>query len=191
MHNIKSYIGLLALMAALLFAQPFGAMAAESLKQLDTRADGPRILNMVAHAEARSLPAFKFIDRDGTQLSLEDFRGKLVALHFWATWCYPCREELPTVDAMHGELGGADFAVVPLSVDRDGAELVSRYYADNNINNLSVYIDEGMDAARALLVNGIPYTILVNREGEEIARVLGDRDWSTPEVMALMRQLIR
>jgi thiol-disulfide isomerase/thioredoxin len=170
---------------------PITASTGENLQQLDTRADGSRILNMVAHAEPRDLPAVKFIDHAGNQLSLEDFRGKVVALHFWATWCFPCREELPTVDALQEELGGEDITFVPLSVDRDGAKLVSQYYADNNIVNLPVYIDDGMNAARALLINGIPYTILIDREGREFARILGDRDWSTPEVAALMRKLIQ
>ena len=180
----------LLLAVAMLIAVPFGASAEESLKQLDTRADGSRILNMVAHSEARSVPAFKFLDGDGNYLTLADFRGKIVALQFWATWCFPCREELPTVDALQGELGGADFTFIPLSVDRDGSDLVRQYYADNGIVNLSVYIDEGMNAARAMLVNGIPYTILLNREGMEIARVLGDRNWYTPEAIALMRNII-
>ena len=196
MQNIKIYGHFfvrgpaLLLAIVLLFTAPLGAMAGESLRQFDTRDDGSRILNMVAHGEARRVPTFKFLDGDGNYLTLENFRGKVVALQFWATWCFPCREELPTVDALQGELGGADFTFVPLSVDRDGADLVRQYYADNGIKNLSVYIDEGMDAARAMLVNGIPYTILLNREGMEIARVLGDRNWFTPDAIALMRQLI-
>jgi len=191
MPNIKSYSVAGALLLVLLFAAPLGGVAAESLKQLDTRADGSRILNLIVHANARDLPAVTFSDIDGNRLSLEKFRGRVVALHFWAIWCYPCRAELPTVDALQGELGGADFTFVPLSVDRDGAKLVSQYYADNNIVNLPVYIDDGMNAARALLINGIPYTILIDREGREFARILGDRDWSTPEVAALMRKLIQ
>ena len=176
-----------ALAIALLFAPP---LSAESLTELDPRADGSRILNMVAHSEPRPVPAIQFLDEDGNYLSLEDFRGKVVALQFWATWCFPCREELPTVDALQGELGGADFTFIPLSVDRDGAGLVRQYYTDNDIKNLSIYIDVGMDAARAMRVNGIPYTILLNREGMEIARVLGDRNWFTPDAIGLMRKLI-
>ncbi len=181
----------LVLALALLFAAPGNAMAEEGLRELDTRADGSRILNLIARSHARELPAFKFVDRAGNQLTLENFRGKIVALHFWATWCFPCREELPTVDALQEQLGGEDFTVVPLSVDRGGAELVGQYYADNGIVNLPVYIDEGMDVARALLVNGIPYTILINREGREVARVLGDRNWATPDVTALLKKVIQ
>ncbi len=180
----------LVLAIGLLLAVPLGGTAAEGLKDLDTRADGSRVLNMVVHGEARAVPAFNFLDVDGNYLSLENFRGKIVALHFWATWCIPCRTELPTVDALQNQLGGEDFTFVPLSVDRDGADLVKQYYADHGIEHLTVYIDERMNAARAMLVNGIPYTILLNREGQEIARILGDRNWTAPDAIALMRKLI-
>jgi thiol-disulfide isomerase/thioredoxin len=180
----------LVLAIGLLCAVPLAGTAAESLKELDTRADGSRVLNMVVHREARAVPAFKFADVEGNYLSLENFRGKIVALHFWATWCIPCRKELPTVDALQNQLGGADFTFVPLSVDRDGADLVRRYYADHGIQHLPVYIDERMNAAQAMLVNGIPYTILINREGMEIARILGDRNWTAPDSIALMRKII-
>ena len=180
----------LVLAIGLLCAVPLAGTAAESLKELDTRADGSRVLNMVVHREARAVPAFKFADVEGNYLSLENFRGKTVALHFWATWCIPCRDELPTVDALQNQLGGKNFTFVPLSVDRDGADLVRRYYADHGIEHLPVYVDEGMNAAQAMLVNGIPYTIIINREGLEIARILGDRNWTAPDAIALMRRLI-
>ena len=174
----------------LLCALPLAGTAAQSLIDLDTRADDSRVLNMVIHDKARAVSAFKFIDIEGNYLSLENFRGKTVALHFWATWCIPCRDELPTVDALQNQLGGKNFTFVPLSVDRDGADLVRRYYADHGIEHLPVYVDEGMNAAQAMLVNGIPYTIIINREGLEIARILGDRNWTAPDAIALMRRLI-
>ena len=110
----------------LLCALPLAGTAAQSLIDLDTRADGSRVLNMVIHDKARAVSAFKFIDIEGNYLSLENFRGKTVALHFWATWCIPCRDELPTVDALQNQLGGKNFTFVPLSVDRDGTDLVRR-----------------------------------------------------------------
>jgi len=178
------------LAAVLLFASPLGGMAAQSLKDMDTRSDGSRILNMVVHDAARSVPEFKFVDAAGNQLSTKDFRGKFIALHFWATWCMPCRAEMPTIDALQELLGGEDFTFVPLSLDRKGAQLVQQYYVDHDLKNIPLYMDERMDAAQVLLVNGIPSTILLNRTGQEIARILGDRDWSTPDATDLMRRLI-
>jgi hypothetical protein len=97
---------------------------------------------------------------------------------------------MPTLDALQELLGGEDFTFVPLSVDRKGVKLVQQYYVDHNLTNAPLYMDERMDAAQALSVNGIPSTILLNRAGQEIARILGDRDWSTPDATALMRRLI-
>ncbi len=178
------------LAAVLLFASPLGGMAAQSLKDMDTRSDGSRILNMVVHDAARSVPEFKFFDAAGNQFSTKDFRDKFIALHFWATWCMPCRAEMPTIDALQELLGGEDFTFVPLSLDRKGAQLVQQYYVDHDLTNIPLYMDERMDAAQVLLVNGIPSTILLNRTGQEIARILGDRDWSAPDAADLMRRLI-
>jgi len=169
---------------------PLGEVGADNLKELDTRPDGSRVLNMVVHETPRALPDFAFIDGTGNYHGVEEFRHKVVALHFWATWCIPCRAELLTVNALQRELGGADFTFVALSVDRDGTEVVKLYYDDHGIEHLTVYVDEGMVAARAMLVNGIPYTILIDREGLEVARILGDRNWIAPDTIALMRQLI-
>jgi len=79
---------------------------------------------------------------------------------------------------------------VPLSVDRGGAALVSQYYNDHGIEHLTVYIDEDMNAAQAMLVNGLPYTILIDRDGLEIARIIGDRNWTARDVIVLIRRLI-
>lgn len=179
-----------ALAALFVAVLPFGGVGAVNLKELDTRPDGSRVLNMVVHDTPRALPAFDFVDGAGNRHGLEEFRRKIVALHFWATWCIPCRAELPTVNALQEKIGGVDFTFVPLSVDRDGAALVKQYYEDHGIEHLTVYIDEGMDAARAMLVNGLPYTILIDREGLEIARILGDRNWTASDTVILMRQLI-
>jgi len=172
-------------------ALTLGGSAAADLKELDTRPDGSRILSLIVHETPRAVPAFRFFDETDNRHGLQKFRGKIVALHFWATWCIPCRTELPMVDALQGELGSTDFTFVSLSVDRNGAALVRKYYDEHGIRNLAVYIDDGMDAAQTLLVNGFPYTIFFNREGLEIARLLGERNWTKPEVIALMRRLIR
>ncbi len=179
-----------ALAAALVAALSSSGVDASNLKELDTRPDGSRVLNMVVHEIPRAVPAFGFVDGAGNHHGLKEFRSKIVVLHFWATWCIPCRAELLTVNALQGELGGEEITFVPLSIDRDGAALVRQYYDDHGIEHLNVYIDEGMDAAQAMLVNGIPYTILIDREGREMARILGDRNWIAPDAVALMRRLV-
>ena len=181
--------------AAVLIGVAFhaGAPAAadgEALRALDRRADGSPVLNLVVTDGPLEPPPVVFIDEAGNKQSLADYRGRPVAVHFWATWCLPCRTELPTVDALQRELRG-DLVILPLSLDRGGAELVRAYYEDHGLTTLPVMIDEKMAAGRALRVHGIPATVFVNRDGAEVARVLGDRDWTDPVVIELVRHIIQ
>ncbi|MBT6442594.1 MAG: TlpA family protein disulfide reductase [Alphaproteobacteria bacterium] len=187
--SFRRIIAALALIAATtLMAAP--GHTTEALKALDVRADGSRIVNLIVHPEPRTAPNITFFDAAGKTLTLEDFRGQYTAVHFWATWCFPCRGEMPTVDHLQGEVGAEKITILPLSLDRHGPAQVTEFYGEFGIQHMPVYIDEGMDSARAMRVNGIPATIFVDPQGREVARVLGDRDWSTPEVIALVKGIV-
>ncbi len=162
----------------------------EALRALDQRADGSPVLNLVVPDGPLDVPPLAFTDEAGETRSVADFRGTPVAVHFWATWCFPCRAEMPTMDALQREFGDT-LVILPLSLDRDGAELVRSYYDDHGLTTLPVMIDEKMKAGRALRVHGIPATVFLNGEGAEVARVLGDRDWTDPDVIELVRHIIQ
>ena len=172
-----------------LYGGPLLAAEGDALRALDTRADGSAILNLVVSDGPMEPPPIVFIDEAGEELSLADYRGSPVAVHFWATWCFPCRAEMPTMDALQRELGD-ELVILPLSLDRDGAPLVRNYYNDHDLITLPVMIDEKMKAGRALRVHGIPATVFINADGAEVARVLGDRDWSDPDVIKLVRRIV-
>ncbi len=178
----------LAVAACLLVAGT--ASAANSIDELDKDPDGNPIIRFVVPDEPKAAPTISFVDASGKTGSLSDYRGKITAVHFWATWCAPCRIELPSVDFLNGSLSGESFAIVPISVDRDGPEAVGAFYKDNGIKSLPVFVDDGLDAFRAFKLGGIPATIFLDAEGREIARVLGERDWSDPDVAAVVRKLI-
>ena len=164
------------------------AAEAETLRALDQRTDGSRVLNLVLNDGPMEPPPIAFIDEAGDEKNLADYRGTPVAVHFWATWCFPCRAEMPTMDALQRELGD-DLVILPLSLDRGGAELVRRYYTDHDLTTLPIFIDEKMAAGRTLRVHGIPATVFFDGEGAEVARVLGDRDWDDPDVIELVRHI--
>jgi thiol-disulfide isomerase/thioredoxin len=192
MTSIRIFGRLVAAAAVIGVALYGGSLLAaegDALRALDKRADGSAILNLVVTDGPLEPPPIAFTDEAGEQLSLADYRGTPVAVHFWATWCFPCRAEMPTMDALQRELGD-ELVILPLSLDRDGAALVRNYYEDHDLTTLPVMIDEKMAAGRALRVHGIPATIFVNGEGAEVARVLGDRDWSDPDVIELVRHII-
>lgn len=145
---------------------------------------------MPMHDAPRPMLSPPFIDGDGRNLTLPDFRGRVVLLNIWATWCVPCREEMPTLDALQGTLGGDDFHVLPLSIDRAGFEPVRRFYEEIGIRNLGLYLAEDLRAMLAFAVVGLPTTILIDREGREIARRAGPAEWDSPEAIAQFQSVI-
>lgn len=143
--------------------------------------------NFVVHQEPRALPELWFRDGDGHPKSLADFHGKVVVLNVWATWCGPCRKEMPTLDRLQAELGGSGFEVVALSIGRAGVDVVRKFFGEIGIRNLALYIDESGKALRELGIFGLPATLLIDREGREIGHLVGPADWDTPEMIAFIR----
>jgi thiol-disulfide isomerase/thioredoxin len=136
------------------------------------------------------LPNVAFSDGEGHQQTLADYRGKVVLLNVWATWCPPCRKEVPSLDRLQAQLGGDDFEVIPLSVDRGGAEAVRRFFAANGVRHLAVEVDPSTEAQAALEIPGLPTTILINRQGREVSRFVGAADWDAPDAIAFLRAAI-
>jgi thiol-disulfide isomerase/thioredoxin len=162
----------LALLLALV-ALPFAAAAAEPGFAF---ADPPKALREI-----------RFTDGEGRTRTLADFSGKVVLLNIWATWCTPCREEMPTLDRLQAALGGDAFEVVALSIDRQGLAVVRRFYDQIGISHLATYIDSSSRAFRDLAIVGVPTTLLVDREGRELGRLVGPAEWDTPAMIALIR----
>lgn len=135
-----------------------------------------------------SLPAPDdgFKDVNGRLLSLADFRGKLLLLNLWATWCGPCVAEMPSLDRLQAALGGANFVVLPISVDRGGAALVTDFYDKHRIAHLGVYVDPANRIAQHMSVSGLPTSFLVGPDGRVVGALVGATDWDTPEAMALI-----
>lgn len=132
----------------------------------------------------------EFTDPDGGTHTLADYRGRVVLLNFWATWCAPCREEMPSLDALQADMGGDDFAVVPIATGRNAPERIDRFYAETGLQNLPVLLDPRQQLARDLGVVGLPVTVLIDRDGNEVARLLGEADWSSEPAKAIIRQLV-
>lgn len=136
------------------------------------------------------IPSIAFADGNGTARTLADFRGRIVLLNIWATWCVPCRTEMPTLDRLQGELGGPDFEVVALSIDRGGPDVVRKFFSEIGVRNLAVNVDSSTQAAFALGAMGLPVTLLINRDGLEIGRLIGPAEWDAPEVVAFLKSVI-
>jgi len=142
-------------------------------------------------ASPQTLPQFAFVGTAEREHTLEDFRGKLVLLNIWATWCAPCREEMPALDRLQQALGGPDFEVVALSIDKDGMPAVRRFYDEIGIRALAPYVDPSMRAGTELRIVGVPTTLLLDWEGGERWRKTGPEQWDAPEIVAALRERTR
>lgn len=139
------------------------------------------------HDKPRPLPQLAFNNGDGKKISLADFRGKVVLLNVWATWCGPCRREMPTLDRLQAKLGSPAFEAVALSIDRAGPDAVRKFYREIEIKNLALYIDSKNKTTPTLGIIGIPSTLLINREGQEVGRLVGPAEWDAPEMVAFLK----
>jgi thiol-disulfide isomerase/thioredoxin len=138
----------------------------------------------------RELPQLRFVDGDGREMTLDAFGGRTILLNIWATWCVPCREEMPALDRLQAKLGGPDFVVVPLSIDREGLSAVKAFYQELGLEALGIYVDQSGKAQRALSVLGIPTTLLVDREGRELGRTLGPAEWDSDDIVEFLRSVV-
>jgi thiol-disulfide isomerase/thioredoxin len=162
--------------------------AALAMGQPTRAADAPE--NLIVHEAPKPLPAIRFEDGEGHAQALGDFRNKLVLLNIWATWCVPCRREMVTLDRLQGDLGGADFQVIALSIDRGGAVAVRKFFSEIGVQRLTVHLDVAGEAFQALGVVGLPTTVLIDRQGREIGRLIGPSDWDAPEMVAFLKSVI-
>ena len=148
---------------------------------------GMPLQTFVRHAEPRPIPELTFKDGEGRSHTLSEFRGKTVLLNIWATWCSPCRREMPTLDRLQAMLGGPEFQVVALSIDRAGAGTVARFFGEVGIERLVLYVDETASAAGALDLYGLPGTLLIDGQGREIGRLLGPAEWDSAKMIEFLR----
>ena len=125
---------------------------------------------------------------DGT-LRLSDLRGKVVMLNFWATWCPPCKEEMPAIQSLYDRFKGQGFAVVALSVDSDGREVVVPFVKEHKLT-FQVGLDPKMQVAAAYGVRGLPATFLIDKKGRLVTMALGPREWDSPAARAMIETLL-
>lgn len=141
-------------------------------------------------ARPRPVPVVNFVNGDGKPMTSADFRGRTVLLNVWATWCAPCRKEMPTLDRLEQKLGGPNFEVVALSIDRQGRAVVTPFYRELGIKALRLYLDQSAKAIGPLEVVGLPTTLLIDRNGHEIGRKIGPAQWDSAENVELIRRYV-
>ncbi|KAB2919503.1 MAG: TlpA family protein disulfide reductase [Hyphomicrobiaceae bacterium] len=132
----------------------------------------------------------KFQDGTGTERTLAQWHGKVVLLNLWATWCAPCRKEMPALDRLQKELGSDSFEVVAISVDRTGLPGARKFLEETKVESLALYVDPTARLATTLRAVGLPATLLLDRQGREIGRLLGPAEWDSEDAKRLIRSAL-
>ncbi|MBY6056240.1 TlpA disulfide reductase family protein [Leisingera daeponensis] len=166
------------------------AAAAADPALLEGLRDGS-MKKLVVHAEPKpvSAAAFDLADGAGTA-TLADYHGKVVLLNFWATWCAPCRKEMPQLEELQQEFGGEDFQVLTIATGRNSPAGIQKFFDENGINSLPRHQDPKQALAREMAVIGLPITVLLDRDGNEVARLLGDAEWDSDSAKAIVQAMI-
>lgn len=145
---------------------------------------------LAIHKQPHAIATATITNMAGEPFTLADFTGKYVLLNFWATWCAPCRKEMPALDILQQTLGGDNFQVVLIATGRNPDMAIKSFFDEINIQSLSTYLDPKQQLSREKSVFGLPITVLLDPEGWEIARMRGDADWSSAEAIAFLTAVI-
>ena len=137
--------------------------------------------------QARAVRFGPFADAEGKPVTLDRYRGKVLLVNFWATWCAPCIHEMPTLDRLQKALGGADFAVLTVSLDRKGMAAVGPFWQEQGYKHLPILLDSRWKTARRLGVSGLPATFLLDRKHRILGYLLGPAEWDSPQAKAFLR----
>jgi thiol-disulfide isomerase/thioredoxin len=139
----------------------------------------------------KTLPEIKFQDATGKERTLADWRGKVVLLNLWATWCLPCRKEMPSLDRLQKDMGSDKFEVVAVSVDRKGLEASKKFLDETQVQHLALYADSTARMSSELQVVGLPATLLIDTEGRDVGLLLGPAEWDSEDAKRLIRSVLR
>ena len=134
-------------------------------------------------------PNFTFPTLDGKMVSLSDYNGKVVFLNIWATWCPPCREEMPSMEKLYKELKGQEFEILAVSIDASGATAVRPFMKEHGLS-FPALLDTGGTIRGLYGMTGVPETYVIDKEGVVKQRIIGPRDWAAPEAIRLFRGLV-
>lgn len=161
------------------------ALATPALAEIDAdllTGDMSKLEILEPHAPAITA----FVDADGEIGDLSMYHGQVVVLNFWATWCAPCREEMPSLQALQDLMGGDDLEVVTMAFGRHNPMAMKKFWSETGVTSLPLHVDPASEMARGMGVRGLPHTFVLDRQGRIVAQLIGTADWAAPETLKVM-----
>tara|TARA_B100001121_G_C18550332_1_gene555110 strand:+ start:206 stop:715 length:510 start_codon:yes stop_codon:yes gene_type:complete len=135
--------------------------------------------NLIIKKDQKKYEDLSFLDADKKQVNLDDYRGKLVLLNFWASWCAPCKEEMPSLDSLQSNKDLDNLQIFPINVGQDSEKKAKDFFEELDIKTLNIYFDTTITLAKKFQLRGIPTTILISKDGYEFARIIGSIDFES------------
>lgn len=136
------------------------------------------IKNLVINKKLIKYDSLTFLNDKNKQLNLEEYEGNLILLNFWATWCAPCKEEMPSLDLLQTNKNLSNLKIIPINIGKENIDKASKFFESLEIKNLQIYFDSPITLAKKFKLRGVPTSILFNKEGLEFARIVGSIDFT-------------
>ena len=133
----------------------------------------PGIKNIVIHSTPKTYDNVIFLDKNDNKININNFKGKILVLNFWATWCEPCKEEMPSLDSLQKNAKLNNIKIFPINIGKEKLDKVNKFFLDLKIKNFDFYFDPPTTLAKKFSLRGVPTSILINKEGQEFARIIG------------------
>lgn len=165
--------------------------AGGTLTTLLTARQGMAAATTLAPAAPKPVPPLSFTDAEGKPYDLGAFPGRMLLVNLWATWCAPCVQEMPALDRAQQALEAEGWTILPLSSDRGGASQVAPFYSRTGLQHLKIWLDPRGAAARSVGARGLPTTLIIDRAGQEVARLEGEAEWDSASMLAALRGLAK
>ena len=149
--------------------------------------DLPKIKNIVIHKDLKTYDNVIFLDQNDQKINIKDFNGNLILLNFWATWCEPCKEEMPSLDRLQNNSKLSNIKIFPINISQESLKKINDFFKDLDIEYLEPYYDAPTTLAKTLSLRGVPTSILFNKEGKEFARIIGSIDFDNLEFIEWLK----
>ena len=172
---------LLTLKFILIFIYLISSSSSYAIQQLNLN-------NLVIHKDTKKLEKINFQNINNETINLSKFKNSLIVINFWATWCAPCIEEMPSLNRLQINPTFDNLEVIPINVGRDSIKKSKNFYKKLKLNNLKIYFDNDVELANKFSLRGLPTTVFINKKGEEFARIIGFVDFNDKKIIKWLKQ---